>query len=130
MGMKQAGAMGAARPPQRSHQALAADANLKRLKMGGGQGPMAGAGMGARMPMQMGAPRAAMPRQASASLPHLWTQADDDLLCAMVVEYGPNWTLIADTLSASSNLQARFGTPPALDASAARAAQQPACWQL
>jgi len=46
-----------------------------------------------------------MPRQASSSTPHLWAQADDDLLCAMVVEYGPNWTLIADTLSTTSAVQ-------------------------
>lgn len=38
-------------------------------------------------------------------MPHLWGAPDDDLLCALVVEYGLNWTLIADALSTASAVQ-------------------------
>jgi hypothetical protein len=67
--------------PQAHPQPASQDPRLKRLKMGG-QGAMARPDA-ARM-QQMGMPRPGMPRAGSASLPHLWSQADDDLLCAMV----------------------------------------------
>ncbi|KIY97307.1 hypothetical protein MNEG_10657 [Monoraphidium neglectum] len=86
MGMKQGAMPPGARPPQpRAPQT--ADPHFKRLKMGGGQGAMGAMARGdgvARVQLPTGAPRAALPRQASTSTPHLWAPADDDMLCAMV----------------------------------------------
>jgi len=45
---------------------------------------------------------------------HMWTPAEDALLCTLALRYGPNWALVADALS----LCARTGTPPTLDLNA------------
>jgi hypothetical protein len=49
--------------------------------------------------------RGTLPRGPAAGLPHGWTSTDDELLCALVSEFGQNWGFVADVLSSTSALQ-------------------------
>ena len=40
-----------------------------------------------------------------------WTDAEDRLLCAIVHEFGSNWFLVADVLSASCAMQGIYRSP-------------------
>lgn len=40
-----------------------------------------------------------------------WSEAEDRLLCAIVHEFGSNWFLVADVLSASCAMQGIYRSP-------------------
>ena len=58
-----------------------------------------------------------------------WTDAEDRLLCAIVHEFGSNWFLVADVLSASCAMQGIYRSPTTLPLPLQKSDGEPCCLQ-